>query len=316
MHMDLVFAQLPLLLFTAIAPMASGAFVGLSNAFLTAYFTPDALRRIDRWTLLPLVILAVGVAAALAFFASPQSGLLVIQGIDPGAFSFAVAMAMVFAVAAVVYWIVAMTGAMSYNVRKVVAAVMSVLAVVYAVSIGVAYMASDVSTWASIVVPIGFAGFCLAGGVPLGTLVIAAAGALPETKGTRFAEFTLIVALIGVVAAIFAVSSQLLNAQAMAAALFASADILPGAWVYLTLAIVGFVASLACLRGALSNTRSAAPLGRTAGAAAAIPLRELVEERDDAKAGVSATVPLLVAGNAAVLIALIVARVMFYALQL
>lgn len=314
--MDLVFAQLPLLLFTAIAPMASGAFVGLSNAFLTSYFTPEALRRIDRWTLLPLVILAAGLSLAIAFFASPQSGLLVLQGIDPGAFSFAVIMAMVFAVAAVVYWIVAMMGVMSYNVRKVVAAVMSVLAVAYSVSIGVAYMASGVSTWASIIVPIGFAGFCLASGAPLGTLVIAAAGALPETKRTRFAGFNLVVALIGAVAAIFAVTAQLLNAQATAAAFFAGAELLPGAWVYLTIAIVGFVASLAFLRSAVSNTPSAAPLGQTATAtAAAIPLRELADDDDDVKRGVRAAVPMLVASNAVVLIALIVARVMFYALQ-
>ena len=311
--MDLVFAQLPLLLFTAIAPMAAGAFAGLSNAFLTAYFTPEALRRIDRWTLLPLVILAAGVSLAVAFFASPQSGLLVLQGIDPGAFSFAVVMAMVFAVAAVIYWVVAMMGVMSYNVRKVVTAVMSVLAVAYAVSIGVAYMASGVSTWASIVVPIGFAGFCLAGGVPLGTLVIAAAGALPETKRTRFAGFNLVVALIGVVASIFAVSAQLLNAQATAAVLFGG-EALPGAWIYLVVAIVGFVASLAFLRGAVSNTPSAAPMGQTAGAAA-IPLRELVDDDDDVKRGVRAAVPMLVASNAVVLIALIVSRVMFYALQ-
>lgn len=318
--MDLVFAQMPLLLFTAIAPMASGAFVGLSNAFLTTDFTADALRRIDRWTLLPLAILAVGLALALLFFGSPQSVLLAFQGIDPGALTFAGFMAVVFALAAIVYWIVAMAGVMSYNVRKVVGAVMSVLAIAYAVSIGVAYMTSTVPTWTSIVIPIGFAGFCLVGGVPLGSLVIAAAGALPETKGTGFARFSLIVALVGAIGAIFAVTAQLLNAQAMASALFPGADALPGSWVYLVIAIVGFVAALACLRGAFSAGPSAAPLGRTAGAAAAIPMRDLVEERErdrgDAVPGARAGVSLLVAGNVAVLIALVVARVMFYALQL
>lgn len=313
--MDLVFAQLPLLLFTAIAPMASGAFVGLSNAFLTTDFTPDALQRIDRWTALPLVILAVGLAAAFMFFGSPQSTLLAFQGVDPGALTFAVVMAVVFAVAAVVYWIVAMAGVMTYSVRKAFAAAMSVLAIAYAVSIGVVYMTSGVATWASIVVPIGFAGFCLVGGVPLGTLVIAAAGSLSETRGTGFARFSLIVALIGALASIFAVTAQMLNAQALVSAFFPGSDALPGGWVYLAIAIVGFVVTLACLRSAYSPDRSVAPMGRTAGAAAAIPVRDMADERDEARTAVRSAVPVLVAGNVAVLIALIVARVMFYALQ-
>lgn len=313
--MDLVFAQLPLLLFTAIAPMASGAFVGLSNAFLTTDFTPDALQRIDRWTALPLVILAVGLAAAFMFFGSPQSTLLAFQGVDPGALTFAVVMAVVFAVAAVVYWIVAMAGVMTYGVRKAFAAAMSVLAIAYAVSIGVVYMTSGVATWASIVVPIGFAGFCLVGGVPLGTLIIAAAGSLSETRGTGFARFSLIVALIGALASIFAVTAQMLNAQALVSAFFPGSDALPGGWVYLAIAIVGFVVTLACLRSAYSPDRSVAPMGRTAGAAAAIPVRDMADERDEARTAVRSAVPVLVAGNVAVLIALIVARVMFYALQ-
>lgn len=162
--MDLVLAQLPLLLFTAIVPMAAGAFVGLSNAFLTVDFTPDALRRIDRWTLLPLVILAVGLAAGLAFFVSPQMSLLGVQGIDAGALTFVGALSVVFALAAVVYWIAAMMGVLSYPLRKAIAAFMSVLAIAYAVSMGIAYLTSAVSTWASIIVPVGFAGFCIVGG--------------------------------------------------------------------------------------------------------------------------------------------------------
>ena len=121
--MDLVYLQLPLVFFTAAAPMASGAFIGLAIAFLTTRFSAETLRRIDRWTLLPLVILAVGVIAAVAFMNTPQSALLVIQGIDPGAFGFAVFMAVAFAVVALVYWIVAMVGRLSDGARKAFATV-------------------------------------------------------------------------------------------------------------------------------------------------------------------------------------------------
>ena len=45
--MDLVYLQLPLVFFTAAAPMASGAFIGLAIAFLTTRFSAETLRRID-----------------------------------------------------------------------------------------------------------------------------------------------------------------------------------------------------------------------------------------------------------------------------
>ncbi len=333
--MDLVYLQLPLVFFTAAAPMASGAFVGLAIAFLTTRFSAETLRRIDRWTLLPLVILAVGVIAAVAFMNTPQSALLVIQGIDPGAFGFAVFMAVAFAVVALVYWVVAMVGRLSDGARKAFATVVAVLAVVYSVAIGVAYMMSDVPLWASVIVPLGFAGFSLASGVPLGMLVLAASRALPEARETRFGTAALVTALVGAVVSIFAVTVQLMNAQATVAAIFPGADALPGAWVYLIVSIAGFVVALACMRGALSGPlsgRSAAPLGSTAGAAAmpwnsvdsaaASPAAEGnvvpdLEARYRRQAATDATkaVPYLVLGNVAVLAALVAARVLFYAMQ-
>ena len=57
--MDLALLQMPMVLFTTLVPMASGAFVGLALAFLTSRFSKECLARIDRWTLLPMAILAV-----------------------------------------------------------------------------------------------------------------------------------------------------------------------------------------------------------------------------------------------------------------
>ena len=259
----------------------------------------------------------------------------VIQGIDPGAFGFAVFMAVAFAVVALVYWVVAMVGRLSDGARKAFATVVAVLAVVYSVAIGVAYMMSDVPLWASVIVPLGFAGFSLASGVPLGMLVLAASRALPEARETRFGTAALVTALVGAVVSIFAVTVQLMNAQATVAAIFPGADALPGAWVYLIVSIAGFVVALACMRGALSGPlsgRSAAPLGSTAGAAAmpwnsvdsaaASPAAEGnvvpdLEARYRRQAATDATkaVPYLVLGNVAVLAALVAARVLFYAMQ-
>lgn len=332
--MDLAYLQLPLVFFTAAAPMASGAFIGLAIAFITAHFTDEQLRRIDRWTLLPLAILAVAFVAAFLFFATPQSALLALQGVSAGALGFTVIMALLFAVAALVYWVVAMVGRLTRGARKVYAAFVGVLAVVLSVAIGSVYALSEVSTWASPVVPFGFAGYSVVGGVPLGMLVVALAQAMPATRGTRFGTVSLVAALVGAVVSIFAVTVQLMNAQATAAVVAPGVDLLPGAWVYLVVSIAGFVAVLACMRGALGGSRrSSAPLGSTAGAAAmpwdsvdaaaASPAVGGAVDRDaearyrvQADTDATRAVPYLAIGNVAVLAALVAARVLFYAMQL
>ena len=44
--MDLALLQMPMVLFTTLVPMASGAFVGLALAFLTSRFSKECLARI------------------------------------------------------------------------------------------------------------------------------------------------------------------------------------------------------------------------------------------------------------------------------
>ena len=139
---------------------------------------------------------------------------------------------------------------------------------------------------------------------------------MPEARLTRLPTVALFTAFIGVVAAIVAVGAQLLFAQSTFNAFFPGSDVLPGSWVYLVISIVGFVVMLATLRATLMpGGRNVAAMGRTAGAAAAIPLRDREDVDADAPVGVRSAIPLLVAGNAAVLIGIFVARLMFYALQ-
>ena len=62
--MEAAFAELPLALFTTLAPMGAGAFIALALAFFTTTFTDDQVKKIDRMTLIPLVVVLVGFAAS------------------------------------------------------------------------------------------------------------------------------------------------------------------------------------------------------------------------------------------------------------
>jgi DMSO reductase anchor subunit len=172
--MDLALLQMPMVLFTTLVPMASGAFVGLALAFLTSRFSKECLARIDRWTLLPMAILAVGYIASFVALSSPQYSMSLFQGVDIAPLSFVGVAGMLFIALAVVYWIIAMTGNLDERPRKVFATVVGAASLLLSLSIGVMYMGSAVLTWNSPLVPLGIIGFCIAGGV-------AANGLLRET---------------------------------------------------------------------------------------------------------------------------------------
>ena len=246
--MDLALLQMPMVLFTTLVPMASGAFIGLALAFLTTRFSKERLARIDRWTLLPMAILAVGYIAWFVALSSRQYSMSLFQGVDIAPLSFVGIAGMLLIALAVVYWIIAMTGNLDGRPRKVFATVVGAASLLLSLSIGVMYMGSAVLTWNSPLVPLGIIGFCIAGGVPLGVLVVALAGGMPEARLTRLPTVALVTAFIGVVAAIVAVSAQLLFAQSTFNAFFPGSDVLPGSWVYLVISIVGFVVMLATLR--------------------------------------------------------------------
>ena len=121
--MDLALLQMPMVLFTTLVPMASGAFIGLALAFLTTRFSKERLARIDRWTLLPMAILAVGYIASFVALSSPQYSMSLFQGVDIAPLSFVGIAGMLFIALAVVYWIIAMTGNLDGRPRKVFATV-------------------------------------------------------------------------------------------------------------------------------------------------------------------------------------------------
>ncbi|OUO87594.1 DMSO reductase [Gordonibacter sp. An230] len=311
--MSLALLQLPMTLFTTLVPMASGAFIGLAIAFLTTRFSDGCLKRIDRWTLLPLGIIAVGFVAAFLSLAFPQGATSVLR--DIGGAGFATGMivpltGLAFSSLAVVYWIIALTGNLGYRARTVFAVVVGVGALALSLSIGMSLAGSSALSWSALPTVVGLMGFCVAGGVPLGVLVVALGGGLQEAENARFASALVVAAFIGVVASIFGVASQMLFAQSLVAALVPGAEALPGSWVYLVISIIGFVVMLACLRTALSPDRTSA-LGRTAGATAGVPIRD---RGDVLPVGERSAVPLLVGGNAAVLAAIFVACLVFYAL--
>ena len=173
-------AELPLALFTTLAPVAAGAFIALAVAFFTTKFSDEQLRKIDRMTTIPVVVLIVGFICAFFHLANPMHAFGVFAGVGSSPLSNELVAGCVFAVLAIVYWIVALAGKLGEGARKGFSAAVAVMAVVFACFTGAAYMMGTIASWNTPMVPVAIVGFCLLGGVSLGVLVLALAGALED----------------------------------------------------------------------------------------------------------------------------------------
>ena len=192
-------AELPLALFTTLAPVGAGAFIALAVAFFTTKFSDEQLKKIDRMTTIPVVVLVAGFICAFFHLASPMHAFGVFAGVGASPLSNELLAGVVFAVLAIVYWIVALAGKLGEGARKGFAAVVAVMAIVFACFTGAAYMMETIASWNTPMVPVAVLGFSLLGGICLGVLVLALSGALEDAAKGGFKMAALAVLIVGLV---------------------------------------------------------------------------------------------------------------------
>lgn len=197
--METAMQELPLAFFTTLAPIGAGAFIALALAYAATTFSDDQLKKIDKMTLIPFFMVVVGFIASFAHLANPvhAAGVFAHIGISP--LSNEIAMGFVFFVPAVVFGIMAFAGKLNTGTRKVFSIIVAALAILFACCTGMAYYVDTIPSWATPATPVSVIGFCLMGGVILGSLVLALAGALDDAIKTSFKRNALIVAIVGLI---------------------------------------------------------------------------------------------------------------------
>lgn len=261
MIMEQAFTELPLAIFTTLAPIGAGAFIALAIAFFTTSFDEDRLKRVDRMTLIPLIVTVVGFIASFAHLASPLNAFYVFSGLGTSPLSNEIAIGTLFVIVAFVYWILAVTGRLKEGVRKVFAGVVAVLAVVFALFTGLAYSIGTIPTWSTPAVPVSLVGFALMGGMLLGALTLGLAGALEEACQTPFKAAAVALGVAGLVLGIAGAWMQYGLASGMSTALIDGAALASGATGYLAGFIVLALAGTALGAYALIKRRSTALVG-------------------------------------------------------
>lgn len=251
-------AELPLALFTTLAPIGAGAFIALAVAFFTTKFSDEQLKKIDRMTTIPVVVLVAGFICAFFHLASPMHAFGVFAGLGASPLSNELLAGVVFAVLAIVYWIVALAGKLGEGARKGFAAVVSVMAIVFACFTGAAYMMETIVSWNTPMVPVAVLGFSLLGGVSLGVLVLALSGALEDAAKGGFKMAALAVLVIGLVLGVVGLLVQVMSVSGMGNALVDGADLVAAASAPMWIGVVCMVVAAAAAFMALRNSKSTA----------------------------------------------------------
>lgn len=251
-------AELPLALFTTLAPIGAGAFIALAVAFFTTKFTDEQLKKIDRMTTIPVVVLVAGFICAFFHLASPMHAFGVFAGLGASPLSNELLAGVVLAVLAIVYWIVALAGKLGEGARKGFAAVVAVMAVVFACFTGAAYMMETIASWNTPMVPVAVLGFSLLGGVSLGVLVLALSGALEDAAKGGFKTAALAVLIVGLVLGVAGLLVQVMSVSGMGNALVDGADLVAAASAPMWIGVVCMVVAAAAAFMALRNSKSTA----------------------------------------------------------
>lgn len=251
-------AELPLALFTTLAPIGAGAFIALAVAFFTTKFSDEQLKKIDRMTTIPVVVLVAGFICAFFHLASPMHAFGVFAGLGASPLSNELLAGVVFAVLAIVYWIVALAGKLGEGARKGFAAVVAVMAVVFACFTGAAYMMETIASWNTPMVPVAVLGFSLLGGVSLGVLVLALSGALEDAAKGGFKMAAPVVLVVGLVLGIAGLLVQVMSVSGIGNALVDGADLVAAASAPMWIGVVCMVVAAAAAFMALRNSKSTA----------------------------------------------------------
>ncbi len=251
-------AELPLALFTTLAPIGAGAFIALAVAFFTTKFSDEQLKKIDRMTTIPVVVLVAGFICAFFHLASPMHAFGVFAGLGASPLSNELLAGVVFAVLAIVYWIVALAGKLGEGARKGFAAVVAVMAIVFACFTGAAYMMETIASWNTPMVPVAVLGFSLLGGVSLGVLVLALSGALEDAAKGGFRMAALAVLIVGLVLGVAGLMVQVMSVSGMGNALVDGADLVAAAFAPMWIGVVCMVVAAAAAFMALRNSKSTA----------------------------------------------------------
>lgn len=245
------FSETPLAVFTTLAPMGAGAFLVLACLIAAAKLDDEALARLDRLSIVPFAVSAVGFIGAFFHLANPLHAFGVFAGIGTSPLSNEVAVGVVFMAAALVYVVLAFTGKLTASSRKAFSLVVGVLALVFMVFCGLAYMMDTIPTWNTPASIVQMLGYGLLGGSAFAALTCG----LARIEVSQKASVAVIAFVaVGLVLSLVGFGIQITAAASIANIWGAAIDLVPAIWgMFAVLAVCGIVALALIVAGGKKN---------------------------------------------------------------
>lgn len=271
--METAFAELPLALFTTLAPIGANAFIVLFIAAFAGKLNEDQLKKLDKFSVIPAVVVLVGFIASIFHMANPAGAIGVLSHIGTSPLSNEICAGIVFVIAMAAYVIMALAGKLGEGARKGLLAAVSVLAIVFTIFCGMAYMMATIISWNTPFTIIQVLGFGLVGGSALGSLTLALAGVLEDTlKAARIAVIAAVV--IGAVLAALGLIGMIVTVGGMTNGTTTGAALTSGVTMYAACSVICVLASAIVV--ALQKGTAALPAIATALAVIGIFVGRLV----------------------------------------
>jgi anaerobic dimethyl sulfoxide reductase subunit C (anchor subunit) len=155
MGFEAALGELPLVLFTTLAPSGVVGLILMILPTLLNMNPPQVALKIDRLLFIPLGVTVVGLIASAAHLGNPSNVLYVLLGVGRSPLSNEVAAAVVFLGLAAIYWLSSFTDKPRWGLRKIALVCMVVSGLLFLYEMSVAYDAETVITWSTPFSPLG-----------------------------------------------------------------------------------------------------------------------------------------------------------------
>ena len=251
--MESMFAEMPLALFTTFSSVGAGAFVALAAVVFAAGLDEAAAKKLDRMSLVPFLVACVGFVCAFFHLASPLNAFGVFAGVGSSPLSNEIVAGMVFMVAAAVYVVLALCGKLSGALRRGLVAVCAVLAVVFSLFMGAAYLMPTIASWNTWATPAQMLGFSLVGGAALMGLLVVVSDMRDALLASGAKRVLVVLGCAGVLIAVVALAAFFAAAGSLPSVWADAAQLVPAAAPYAVAAAVLLVLGVALLVAALAK---------------------------------------------------------------
>jgi anaerobic dimethyl sulfoxide reductase subunit C (anchor subunit)/Tat-targeted selenate reductase subunit YnfH len=237
-------ADLPLAIFTTLAPIGAGGFVALAAIFFGVTLDEQQARKLGKLSFIPLIVAALGFIASFFHLANPLHAFDIFNGLGTSPLTNEIAVGVVFMVLAFIYCLLAALGKLAGVARKGFLAVIAICALVFAAFCGLAYMIPTIPSWNTPLAPVGIMGFCLLGGALLGTLLLGLAGAFAAAKASSYKTTAITLTVLGTLLALIGVLGQLAAAAGIDVPTASGAALVSEVALFAVVFVVGALVAL------------------------------------------------------------------------